>query len=250
MIYKILLVSTLFSSLLLTQCSQPPALESPPAPKSSQACPPGNTKDTTYMWRKNRCEGIKSGIPTSGGIRLISFVSRGITSLGDQLQLQIPNIGSGNPDVSVRSLGQQYQLDNISFKPGSSTFSFSWSTYVLQKEKIKLESLRALASFTKGSQAVYVPVTIGKSSGEYEFVLYSNSHAQIPTFQIRRDGKLIYTSPPRTSQGGEIIFKWNAAKAPADRYELKYIAELEQFGRPPEKEDLQVLFEHNPDWLK
>ncbi|RCJ28577.1 hypothetical protein A6770_22790 [Nostoc minutum NIES-26] len=245
MIYRILLVSTLFSSFLLIQCSQSPAPEPP------QACLPGNTSDTAYMWRdKNRCEGIKSGIPTSGGIRLISFASRSINGFSDRLQLQIPNIGSGNPDVSVRSLGKQYQLDNISFKPGSSAFSFSWSTYVLQKEKIEPVSLRALASFTKGSQAVYVPVTIGKSSGEYEFVLYSNSRAQIPTFQIRRDGKSVYTSPPKTSQGGEILFKWNAAKAPAGRYELKYIAELEQFGRPPEKEDLQVLFEHNPDWLK
>ncbi|MCC5644719.1 hypothetical protein LC607_17590 [Nostoc sp. CHAB 5824] len=245
MIYRIFFISTLFiSSLLLTQCSQPPA--------SSQACNPGDPKNTTYMWRdKNRCEGISKNIPASGGIRLISLTTRAITSFDEKLQLQIPKLNNSNPDVSVRSLAKRYQLDNILFKPEASAFTFSWSTYVLKKENITPESLRALASFLEGSQAVFVPVSLGKSSSEYEFVLYSNNPVEISTFQIRRNGKSIYTSPSRTSQGDEIIFKWKPDKAPKGRYELKYVAELEQFGKSPEKPgEKLILFEHNPAWLQ
>lgn len=237
---RIFFRSTLFIiSLLLIQSCQ--LFTSCP-----QVCPCGNSDDTTYMWRdENRCEGIIKNIPVNQEMRLISLTTSAITTFDKKLQLRIPRFSDSN-DVSVRSLAKRYQLDKIqSFKSEASALTFSWSTYVLTKENIAPESLRVLASYKDGSQVVYVPVTLGKSSGEYKFVLYSDSAVENSTVQISRNGKSVYTSPRKTSQGGEIIFKWKPNKAPKGRYQLKYKVELQQIGKPAKKYERTILFEHN-----
>lgn len=246
--YRILSVSSFFASFMIMSLSSLP----------TQACPSGNTREITYQRRdSNRCEGIKYSIPVGGGFNLISLVSRSITEpLGNTVNLQVPRLsGSGKPVVSLRSVVKRYQLDNFSLISESSRFTFGWSTYVIKKAQVPVNTLRALASVNQGSQPVFIPVIIGKSSGKYEFVLHSNGAAKVLSFQIRLNGQDIYTSPSRSSQGGEISFSWNGRKkdggiAPPDRYELKVVAQQEQYGKPPEESKIQILFAHNPNWLK
>jgi hypothetical protein len=201
---------------------------------------------------ENRCEGIKNKLNASGGMQIISLTTSAITAFDEELHLQIPKLSVVTTDVSVRSLAKRYQLDNIKFKSQADALTFSWSTYVLKKANIDPKDLRVLAYFLEDSQAVFVPVTIGKYSGEYKFVLYSNSPAEISTFQIIRhsDGKRVYKSSKEISQGNEIIFIWKPGIARKGRYKLNYVAEIQQIGKSPERYEKTILFEHNPAGLK
>ncbi|MBW4570538.1 MAG: hypothetical protein KME31_21685 [Tolypothrix carrinoi HA7290-LM1] len=245
---RILSISTFFVSFVLTNLSSLP----------TQACSSGNARETTYQRRDgNRCEGIKPSIRVSGGLNLISIATRRISEpLNDTINLKVPRLrGGGNPEVSLSSVIKRYQLDNLSLKSESSGFTFGWSTYVLKKGEVPVNTLRALASFNQGSHRVYMPVTIGQSSGKYEFVIFSNGPAKVRSFQIRLNGQDIYTSPSRSSQGGEIIFTWDGRKkdgsiAPSGQYELKVLAEQEKYDRQPEQSKIQIQFAHNPNWLK
>lgn len=216
----------------------------------AQACPSGDPKSTLYIRRDdNRCEGIKQR-SSGGGLRLISFATIGIKSYPNTLTLKIPSIANATPDVSVQSLGKNYILDNVSLTSNNSQFIFSWNPFVLNQAQILPTSLRALADVNLDSQVVYVPVILQRPSGQYQFVFYTPSRAKFPTVQIRRNGKVIHTSPRNNFQGGEVVFNWDGRNIPAGRYELYIIAEQEQIGRPPEKITKQIAFEHNPNWLR
>jgi hypothetical protein len=218
----------------------------------AQACPSGNPRSPDYIRRdNNRCEGIRRET-VSGSFRLISLTTRGIDSLGNTLSLLVPRISGGSPpDVSVRSLGKNYQLDDLSLAANSSGFTFRWPTNVLNQEEVPVNSLRALASVNLGSQLLYVPVILGQPSGQYEIVLYSPSRVQFRTFEIRRNRQVVFSSPRNHLQPpGEVVFTWDGRNAPAGRYELHIVAEVEQRGRPPQRIDRSIIFEHNPSWLR
>lgn len=202
-----------------------------------------NSQSVEYSRRENnRCEGIKNR-QVSGGINLISFTTRNIPRFGSTLKLMIPRFSNENPEVNVRSLEKDYQLDNISLKKEPSFYTFTWSTSVLTKAQVNQNSLRALAF--NPSNLMYLPVTLGQTSGRYEFVLHSSVPVKITSFKIFNNGKVVHSSPPRTSSGGEIIFAWDARKFNSGNYELRY--EAQRNGRIfPTK----VSFRHDPKWLK
>lgn len=219
------------------------------SPLTAEACPTeGNPESLAYMRRdNNRCEGIKP-VDAGGNFNLISFVTRRISSFTDNLSLLVPRISNTTPNISVRSLGKNYQLDNISLVSGQTNFTFNWSTRILKAANIPANSLRALASV--GSPVIYVPVILGQPSGQYEIVFYSSQTAKFTTFEITRNSQVIYRNPRNTPQRGEVVFNWDGRNAPAGRYQLRVVAELEQYGRPPEPVNRQITFEHNPNWLR
>lgn len=216
----------------------------------AQACPTGNPRTTAYMRRENnRCEGIQSRNVASG-INLISIVTRGITSYPKFLTLKIPRLGNSNPEIKVQSLRKNYLLDRLSLQPRRNRFTFKLKSHVLKEAKVPPKTLRALAEVN----SVYLPVTIGRTSGKYEFVFYSSYRSKFSTFEILRNGKVVYRNPRKYARSGEIIFTWNGTwngkKAPRGRYQIHVIAEQERRGRPTEKFQRRYSFEHNPNWLK
>ena len=221
-------------------------------PLSAQtACPPSsNPESTDYIRRdNNRCEGIQPR-NIDRGLRLISLATSGISSYPNPLTLQIPSLGNNIPEVTVESLDKNYLLDHLSLKGDQSPFTFSLNPYVLNKANIPPTALRAIASVNLDSQQIYLPVTIGQPSGQYQFVFYTPNRAKFPTLEILRNGKVVYSNPDNNLQLGEVVFTWDGRNTPAGRYEIHVIAEQEQIGRPPEKFNLRFAFEHNPSWLK
>lgn len=247
--YKLFSISTLCAILVLMNISS----------LAADSCPRGNPRDTIYQRRdQNRCEGINPSIRTNAGINLTSLATHRISDpVGDTMNIQVPRLsGLTDPIVTVRSQIRRYELDNLVLRKEPSQFTFSWSTYVLKQAKVPVKALRALASVNQGSQLVLIPVTIGKTSGQYEFVLHSNTPVKIRTFQIRRlNGQVIYTGPSRSSQGGEIIIAWDGRKndksiVPKGRYKLNISVEVEKYGKPPELDNINPHFEHDPNWLR
>ena len=232
----------LFASVIALTLSQMPAL----------ACPEGNPRSTEYIRRVNRCEGIKREPVSGNSLRLISIATRNIPSYPAEVSMKIPGInGGGKPEVKVQSLDKNYQLDNPLLTENSGFYTLpNWNSYVLKQEKVPSNSLRALASVNFGSQVVYVPVILGQSSGQYEFVFYSPSRVKFPVFRILRNGKEVYSNPRKIPQTNEMIFTWDSRNAPAGRYELQIEAEIEPRGKPTEKINRKIVFEHNPKWLK
>lgn len=233
----------LFASVIALTLSQIPAL----------ACPEGNLRSTDYIRRDNRCEGIKRQPVSGNSLRLISIATRNIPNIYDEkVLMKIPQIkDGGKPEVRVQSLDKNYQLDNPLLTENSGFYTLpNWNSYVLKREEIPSNSLRALASVNFGSQVVYVPVILGQSSGQYEFVFYSPSRVKFPGFRILRNGKEVYSNPRNIAQTNEMIFTWDGRNAPAGRYELQIEAEIEPRGKPTEKINRKVVFEHNPNWLK
>lgn len=230
----------LFASVIALTLSQMPAL----------ACPEGNLSSTDYIRRRNRCEGIKRQPVSGNSLRLISIATRNIPSYQAEVSMKIPGInGGGKPEVKVQSLDKNYQLDNPSLTENSGFYTLLWESYVLKQEKVPINSLRALASVNFGSQVVYVPVILGQSSGQYEFVFYSPTRVKFPVFRILRNGQEVYSNPRNIAQTNEMIFTWDSRNAPAGRYELQIEAEIEPRGKPTEKINRKIVFEHNPNWL-
>lgn len=232
----------LIASLIALTLSQMPAL----------ACPEGNLRSTDYIRRGNRCEGIKRESVSGNSLRLISIATSNFPSYPKKVSMEIPRInGGGMPQVKVQSLDKSYQLDNPSLTPKGEFYTLlNWDGYVLDKEKVPSNSLRALASVSLGSQVVYVPVILGQSSKQYEFVFYSPSRVKFPVFRILRNGKQVYSNPRNIAQTNEMIFTWDGSNAPAGRYELQIVADIEPRGKPTERIDRRIVFEHNPKWLK
>jgi flagellar basal-body rod modification protein FlgD len=218
----------------------------------AQNCPSGDPTSINYIRRdNNRCEGIKRQT-VSGSLSLISFTSRNIGDYGDTLTLEIPrlpDLSNQPPRVRVQAMRDRYLLNDIEVQPHSDRYQFSWSTYVLRNADISPSALRAIASLTHHSQPVYVPVILGQASGQYEFVFFTASHAKFPKLAIVRNGRTLHSQSIRTRRSGEVRFTWNPGNAPAGRYELHVVAEIEPFGSPPEKVTRRIAFQHNPDWL-
>lgn len=237
-----------FASLFILNLSHLPA--------ASANCPLGNPRSTDYIRRQppKRCEGIKLEPLSANSLILVSIVSRNLNNYGKTLTVQIPQIRGGkNPQVIVQSFGDnyRYQLDDLLLSSNNSRYQFSWNTYVLKKANIPSNSLRAIASYNLGSQPVYVPVIIGQTSGKYEFAFYSESRVKFTTFKILSPNqKPIYSTSRPNPKSGEIIFAWDGRNAPAGRYQVSYVANIEKRNQPSERLERRIVFEHNPNWLK
>ena len=244
--YKILLTSLLILSI---------------NPLSANAyCPQGNPRSTDYIRRKtpDRCEGIKVQPISGNSLSLISIATRNINDYGDKISLQVPRIKKGNnPEVLVTSRDDKYNyiLDDLLLYNNGESFGFSWDTYVLKTANIPANKLRALASYSLGSQKVYVPVTLAKSSGKYEFVFYSQDRVRFTSLKIfplekKKEDNPIYSTSRKTANSGEISFIWDGSKAPGGRYKLHYIAFIDRINEPSDLIENVIVFEHHPNWLK
>ncbi len=238
--YQLLLISSL---ILLS--NQLPA----------QACSEGNSNSTDYIRRTNpnRCEGIKREQVSGNQLELISFATRNIGSYGNSLTLTIPRLNNSDPPalaVSAKTQQQYYSLDEPSLSLEDARFTFTWDTNILKKENIPPNNLRALAYFSFGSQEVYAPVILGKTSGKYEFVFFTPSRAKFPVWEIIHNGTVVEKQKSPNLKSGEITFNWNGQNAPAGRYQLHYIADVNPPGEQTERIERWLDFEHNPNWLQ
>ncbi|MFM7278299.1 MAG: FlgD immunoglobulin-like domain containing protein [Microcystis aeruginosa] len=224
-------------------------------PIQAQNCGTGNTRSSNYIQRDNdkRCEGI-APIEIAGSFSLISLSIGRIREMTDSLKLEVPSRNNRAPKVIVRSLPKNYQLDPLTLRPQGSRYQFKWSNYVIDREDIALESLRATAYISEG-RLIYLPVIFNQAT-TYDIVLFSNARSQIKELQILQNNKVIYeTSRPNWQPKGEIFFTWDGRTsdgklAKAGLYELRVKALLEQDDAPPRNAPINITFEHNPQWLK
>ena len=224
-------------------------------PIHAQNCGTGNTRSSNYIQRDNdkRCEGI-APIDIAGSFSLISLSIGRIREMTDSLKLEVPSRNNRAPKVIVRSVPKNYQLDPLTLRPQGSRYQFKWSNYVIDREDIALESLRATASISDG-KLIYLPVIFNQAT-TYDIVLFANVRSQIKELQILQNNKVIYeTSRPNWQPKGEIFFTWDGRTsdgklAKAGLYELRVKALLEQDDAPPRNAPINITFEHNPQWLK
>ena len=224
-------------------------------PIQAQNCGTGNTRSSNYIQRDNdkRCEGI-APIDIAGSFSLISLSIGRIREMTDSLKLEVPSRNNRAPKVIVRSLPKNYQLDPLTLRPQGSRYQFKWSNYVIDREDIALESLRATASISDG-KLIYLPVIFNQAT-TYDIVLFANVRSQIKELQILQNNEVIYeTSRPNWQPKGEIFFTWDGRTsdgklAKAGLYELRVKALLEQDDAPPRNAPINITFEHNPQWLK
>ncbi len=224
-------------------------------PIQAQNCGTGNTRSSNYIQRDNdkRCEGI-APIDIAGSFSLISLSIGRIREMTDSLKLEVPSRNNRAPKVIVRSLPKNYQLDPLTLRPQGSRYQFKWSNYVIDREDIALESLRATASISDG-KLIYLPVIFNPAK-TYDIVLFANARSQIKELQILQNNEVIYeTSRPNWQPKGEIFFSWDGRTsdgklAKAGLYELRVKALLEQDDAPPRNAPINITFEHNPQWLK
>jgi len=224
-------------------------------PIQAQNCGTGNTRSSNYIQRDNdkRCEGI-APIDIAGSFSLISLSIGRIREMTDSLKLEVPSRNNRAPKVIVRSVPKNYQLDPLTLRPQGSRYQFKWSNYVIDREDIALESLRATASISDG-KLIYLPVIFNQAT-TYDIVLFSDVRSQIKELQILQNNEVIYeTSRPNWQPKGEIFFSWDGRTsdgklAKAGLYELRVKALLEQDDAPPRNAPINITFEHNPQWLK
>ena len=224
-------------------------------PIQAQNCGTGNTRSSNYIQRDNdkRCEGI-APIDIAGSFSLISLSIGRIREMTDSLKLEVPSRNNRAPKVIVRSLPKNYQLDPLTLRPQGSRYQFKWSNYVIDREDIALESLRATASISD-RKLIYLPVIFNQAT-TYDIVLFANVRSQIKELQILQNNEVIYeTSRPNWQPKGEIFFTWDGRTsdgklAKAGLYELRVKALLEQDDAPPRNAPINITFEHNPQWLK
>ncbi len=224
-------------------------------PIQAQNCGTGNTRSSNYIQRDNdkRCEGI-APIDIAGSFSLISLSIGRIREMTDSLKLEVPSRNNRAPKVIVRSLPKNYQLDPLTLRPQGSRYQFKWSNYVIDREDIALESLRATAYISEG-RLIYLPVIFNQAK-TYDIVFFSDVRSQIKELQILQNNEVIYeTSRPNWQPKGEIFFTWDGRTsdgklAKAGLYELRVKALLEQDDAPPRNAPINITFEHNPQWLK
>lgn len=224
-------------------------------PIQAQNCGTGNTRSSNYIQRDNdkRCEGI-APIDIAGSFSLISLSIGRIREMTDSLKLEVPSRNNRAPKVIVRSVPKNYQLDPLTLRPQGSRYQFKWSNYVIDREDIALESLRATASISDG-KLIYLPVIFNQAT-TYDIVFFANVRSQIKELQILQNNEVIYeTSRPNWQPKGEIFFTWDGRTsdgklAKAGLYELRVKALLEQDDAPPRNAPIDITFEHNPQWLK
>ena len=224
-------------------------------PIQAQNCGTGNTRSSNYIQRDNdkRCEGI-APIDIASSFSLISLSIGRIREMTDSLKLEVPSRNNRAPKVIVRSVPKNYQLDPLTLRPQGSRYQFKWSNYVIDREDIALESLRATAYISDG-KLIYLPVIFNQAT-TYDIVLFANVRSQIKELQILQNNEVIYeTSRPNWQPKGEIFLSWDGRTsdgklAKAGLYELRVKALLEQDDAPPRNAPINITFEHNPQWLK
>ncbi len=225
-------------------------------PASAQTCREGNTRSSTYMLREDdkRCEGLGS-VQIASPFELVSFSIGRMTTLSDRLKLEVPNRNNQRPKVRVRSFPKNYQLDPLTLNPRGSRYQFQWSNFVLDRENIEPNTLRATA-FVSAGKLIYLPVIFSPAAGKYDITLYSNHRSKISELKILQNNQTIYsTSRSNFQPKGQIPFTWNGRTAdgkiaPAGLYELRVTAQLEQDDAPPATASINITFAHNPQWLR
>ena len=141
----------------------------------------------------------------------------------------------------MESYFRNYRLDNLATRRGAAGFTFSLNSYVLKEGRVPLRSLNAVAYILRNSSPVYYPVILEEPTGRYEFVMYTPLYTTFPTFEIRRDGRTVYSEPKNNPQRRQQVkLTWAYANAPAGSYEL-YITD-------GEGQSLTFPFVHNPSW--
>ena len=106
---------------------------------------------------------------------------------------------------------------------------------------IPWKALRSIAWINRKSRYIYFPVILEKSSGKYEFIIYSPQRTTFPTIKIRRNGKTVLSKSLKIPRRGHIKFTWKYGKARAGLYKL-YIKNGKGQRRT-------FRFKHNPKWL-
>ena len=213
------------------------------------ACPSPNRAANFLAYQRrnnNRCEGIVRR-DIAGSLSLISFASRNLTNYSNNLNLQISNINNTSPQVTIRSYEKNYILDRLNLSKNSSWFTFNLPTQILTDAGVPPNSLRAIAKLS-GSQPVYVPVILNKTSGEYEFAFYTANRTKFSTFEIIYNNQIESSQPRNTfsNPNGEVIFTWDGRNASKGRYRLRVIAEIQQRGQPSERVTKNLQFQHDP----
>lgn len=215
---------------------------------ANASCKEGNSFSFSIAYirrNNNRCEGILDReIGFAGLPELISFATSNLTEYPDTLKIQVPGNSSQKPKITIQSFFKRYLLDKLQTKYLQPNFIFDLNTKtVLQHRRVQvpLKSLRSLAFIVQDSEPVYFPVILGKSSGEYEFVINSWQRTALPIFEIRYQGKKVFEDPRENPQEGHIHLIWKYQDAPAGRYEL-YLETSEGDSR-------SFPFEHNPNWF-
>jgi flagellar basal-body rod modification protein FlgD len=220
----------------------------------AQDCPPGNPRRSNYMLRSDdrRCEGIND-ILVSRDFGLTSLTIGKLSSTG-KIQLTIPNFSNQEPKVRVQSATKGYQLDALEFKKTGNEWQFSWNDEVIQREKISRSSLRSLATINNN---VVIPIRYGNlPKSSYNIHIYTGGNSESITLNIKeRNGDIVYSKTLKNKPGKEVSFAWDGKNQqgqilPTGRYVLEVFAKVEQLNSAPEDLSYNVLFEHNPTWLK
>jgi flagellar basal-body rod modification protein FlgD len=219
----------------------------------AQDCPTGNPRRSNYMLRSDdrRCEGIND-ILASRDFGLTSLTIGKLSSTG-KLQLTIPNVLNQEPKVRVQSVQKGYQLDALEFKKTDKEWQFSWNDEVIQREKISRSSLRSLATINN----VVIPIRYDNlPKPSYNIHIYTGGNSEYITLNIKeRNGDIVYSKTLKNKPRKEVSFAWDGKNQqgqilPTGRYKLEVFAKVEQLNSAPEDLSYNVLFEHNPTWLK
>lgn len=213
------------------------------SPLAAHACPTGNSNSLAYIRRgDNRCEGLRDR-DASSSFEFISFTN---DTLGENypttLNIRVPGTGRTRPAIVVQSFEHNYRLDNLASTQTSAGYSFALNTSILKKAEVSTDSLLATAQITRDSSPVFFPVILGQSSNSYEFVINSPQRVALPTFEIRRNNRAVYSSPRPNPQSGHIRLTWPYGNTPAGTYQLYLVDD--------KGNRITFSFEHNPDWFK
>lgn len=212
-------------------------------PVAAETCPSGHPGALAYIRRDgNRCEGLLDHHKISGRFDLIGFYTSTLTrEYPNTITIQVPGMGSTNPNVEVQSFYRNYRLDKLQLRSKTGEARFPLDTEILRKASVPPYTLRALAYAVVGSSRTYFPVILEKPAAQYQFVLYSPQRQEFPTLEIRRNGQVLYSNPRRIPKQGQIFFTWEYGNAPAGTYELHVVN--------GEGRRRVYRFRHNPNWF-
>jgi hypothetical protein len=215
-------------------------------PLAAQACPTSNDPNSTFKYIRrdgDRCEGLIDP-PASNSSDLVSL-SSGFSQLNGYpniLNIRIPSSGSIYPTIEIQSNQRNYRLDKLIAKPSAKGFIFGLNTRILNQKNISPSSLQARAfTLGNGSTQVFIPVILDRPTGQYEFIVKSNRRVTFPTFEIRRNYKLVFRRPSQLPDyTHKLIWKYSSADQQGI-YQLRIQDDGGTFR--------SYTFEHNPNLL-
>lgn len=221
-------------------------------PAHATNCNDGRPSSNSYIRRdNNRCEGtMRREGNITGDIDLISLTSSHGGTLGSTLMIEIPKISSNQPTVKITEPDINYRLDDLSFASSGQFYRFELPTTVLQRLGItSLNPLRGLAK-KGGNQRVYLPVIFNTPAPKYRFVFYSSRQSSFQKAEIRKDGRALISWGVQGRKQGEKIFEWAPGSSPAGRYTFYFEANIYQRSGSPQTIERNIIFDHNPAWLR